>query len=439
MGTAIGDHDRRARHERRRPRSSACARSRARPPRPSAHLSRLPAEARTSYTLLLNAPVHRRAGARAAAATRRSPFNVGISNVPGPTEPLYMNGSRLDSLFPLSLLMHGNALNITCVSYAGTLNFGFTGARDTMPHLQRLAIYMGEALEEIEGLLGKRGASRAGAQRRRSVIRGSAGTPCSVSATRARAAARRCARPARSARRGARRGGRGARTARRRSGSPTLLVGRPCRGRARAAAASRWAAARRPELLARAVRTSRDRGRRAGRAPSAPPPPPPGPAAAGDRVARSGAGAACRRPAARAAAWRSAWSPARRGRRAAPSSRRTAAVVAARRAVGLGRRAARRPSRCPREERGARRGRRRPGRRRRPRRPRAARTADRPEAHRAADRDVLDAHDPDVPADRREQVEEHRDRHGEGRLADGERRRARRVGGEEDRDGQRDP
>ena len=45
-------------------------------------------------------------------------------------------------------------LNITCVSYAGTLNFGFTGARDTLPHLQRLAIYMGEALEELEQVLG---------------------------------------------------------------------------------------------------------------------------------------------------------------------------------------------------------------------------------------------------------------------------------------------
>ena len=94
------------------------------------------------------------------------PFNVAISNVPGPTEPLYTNGSRLDSLFPLSLLTHGNALNITCVSYAGTLNFGFTGARDTMPHLQRLAIYMGEALEEIElAVVGKR--ARVKGRRRR--------------------------------------------------------------------------------------------------------------------------------------------------------------------------------------------------------------------------------------------------------------------------------
>ena len=134
------------------------------------HLSRIPPEARTSYTLLLNAPYV--AGLMLGLGGRSPvPFNVAISNVPGPAEPLYMNGSRLDSLFPLSLLTHGNALNITCVSYAGMLDFGFTGARDTMPHLQRLAIYMGEALEEIEGELpgsepGKRAAKpRAGRSR----------------------------------------------------------------------------------------------------------------------------------------------------------------------------------------------------------------------------------------------------------------------------------
>ena len=120
------------------------------------HLSGLPPEARTSYTLLINGPYI--AGLIAGLAGRAPiPFNLGISNVPGPPEPLYLNGSRLDSLSPLSLLLHGNALNITCVSYAGTLNFGLTGARDTLPHLQRLAIYMGEALDEMQRLLlGKR-------------------------------------------------------------------------------------------------------------------------------------------------------------------------------------------------------------------------------------------------------------------------------------------
>ena len=66
---------------------------------------------------------------------------------------MYFNGSRLEALFPLSLLLQGNALNITCVSYAGTLNFGFTGARDTLPHLQHLAIFMGEAFEELDRIL----------------------------------------------------------------------------------------------------------------------------------------------------------------------------------------------------------------------------------------------------------------------------------------------
>jgi diacylglycerol O-acyltransferase / wax synthase len=116
------------------------------------HLRDIPPAGRASYTLLINGPYI--AGLIAGLGSHAPvPFNVGISNVPGPPVPLYFNGSRLDALFPLSLLLHGNALNITCVSYAGTLNFGFTGARDTLPHLQRLAVYMGEAIEEIAKIL----------------------------------------------------------------------------------------------------------------------------------------------------------------------------------------------------------------------------------------------------------------------------------------------
>jgi diacylglycerol O-acyltransferase / wax synthase len=112
----------------------------------------LPPEALVPYTLAVNGPYI--AGLVVGLGGRApAPFSLGMSNVPGPTEPLYFNGARLDSLFPLSLLLHGNALNITCVSYAGTLNFGLTGARDALPHLQRLAIYVGEALDEIERLL----------------------------------------------------------------------------------------------------------------------------------------------------------------------------------------------------------------------------------------------------------------------------------------------
>ena len=77
-------------------------------------------------------------------------FNLCVSNVPGPREPLYFNGSRLEAMYPVSIPIHGMALNITLQSYADTMNFGFVGCRDALPHLQRLAVYTGDALGELE-------------------------------------------------------------------------------------------------------------------------------------------------------------------------------------------------------------------------------------------------------------------------------------------------
>lgn len=82
--------------------------------------------------------------------------NLTVSNVPGPREHLYFRGARLEAMYPVSAVTHGQALNITCYSYADTLSFGFAGCRDTLPRMQRLAVYTGEALEELEStLLGK--------------------------------------------------------------------------------------------------------------------------------------------------------------------------------------------------------------------------------------------------------------------------------------------
>lgn len=83
----------------------------------------------------------------------RPTFNVVVSNVPGPTEPLYFRGARLEAAHPLSIPFHGFGLNITLNSYAGTMNFGFIGCRDALPHLQRLAVYAGEALDELESAI----------------------------------------------------------------------------------------------------------------------------------------------------------------------------------------------------------------------------------------------------------------------------------------------
>lgn len=78
--------------------------------------------------------------------------NVCISNVPGPDHALYFRGAKLEATYPVSIPAHGMALNITCQSYNDTLNFGFVGCRDTLPHLQRLAVYVGETFEELKTL-----------------------------------------------------------------------------------------------------------------------------------------------------------------------------------------------------------------------------------------------------------------------------------------------
>ena len=80
-------------------------------------------------------------------------YNVCVSNVPGPTHPLYLRGSRLDAYYPVSIPVHGMALNITLVSYNGTLNVGFIGDRDAIPRLQRLAVQTGEALDALDAAL----------------------------------------------------------------------------------------------------------------------------------------------------------------------------------------------------------------------------------------------------------------------------------------------
>jgi diacylglycerol O-acyltransferase / wax synthase len=78
-------------------------------------------------------------------------FNFTVSNVPLSREPLYLNGARLEAIYPMSFLADGYALNVTLVSYDQHMNFGFLGCRDALPHLQHLAVYTGEALAELEG------------------------------------------------------------------------------------------------------------------------------------------------------------------------------------------------------------------------------------------------------------------------------------------------
>jgi diacylglycerol O-acyltransferase len=84
----------------------------------------------------------------------RPPFNLIISNVPGPRQNMYWNGWRLDGLYPLSVVLDGQALNITVTSFADAIAFGLTGCRRSVPHLQHLLGYLDDELTALELAVG---------------------------------------------------------------------------------------------------------------------------------------------------------------------------------------------------------------------------------------------------------------------------------------------
>ncbi len=75
--------------------------------------------------------------------------NVVISNVPGPQVPLYAAGVRMTSYWPMSIVEHGLGLNITVLSYAGSMDFGFTTALNVVGDARELSAALMESLEEL--------------------------------------------------------------------------------------------------------------------------------------------------------------------------------------------------------------------------------------------------------------------------------------------------
>jgi len=75
--------------------------------------------------------------------------NVLVSDVHGPSMPLYFAGARLESIFPLGPIFDGIGLNITAVSCAETLDVGLVACPDRLPDLWSLASALGPALEEL--------------------------------------------------------------------------------------------------------------------------------------------------------------------------------------------------------------------------------------------------------------------------------------------------
>jgi hypothetical protein len=77
------------------------------------------------------------------------PFNLVISNVPGPNAPLYMAGAKLLHFYPVSALADGQGLNMTVQSYNGNLDFGFIVCRELVPDVWLLTELLQDAMKEL--------------------------------------------------------------------------------------------------------------------------------------------------------------------------------------------------------------------------------------------------------------------------------------------------
>lgn len=83
-------------------------------------------------------------------APRHQSFNVVISNVPGPSETLYYGDAKLEGMYPVSIVLDGQALNISMASYRDTLEFGLIACRRSVPSMQHMLQFLADALDALE-------------------------------------------------------------------------------------------------------------------------------------------------------------------------------------------------------------------------------------------------------------------------------------------------
>lgn len=83
---------------------------------------------------------------------KKQAFNLIISNVPGSKEPLYWNGAPLKALYPASILVDGQAMNITLATYLDKIEFCITACSKLLPRVQDILLLMEEDLSLLENI-----------------------------------------------------------------------------------------------------------------------------------------------------------------------------------------------------------------------------------------------------------------------------------------------
>lgn len=120
---------------------------------------RMSESAATAYTVLLQSV------AQATEVVKASRFlpplgNILISNVVGPKQNLYLNGSKLVGLYPISTIPPGVSANITFYTTGGVVYAGIIAGREAIPDLQLVADQMVKSFDELEVAVKKKRQSK---------------------------------------------------------------------------------------------------------------------------------------------------------------------------------------------------------------------------------------------------------------------------------------
>jgi hypothetical protein len=77
------------------------------------------------------------------------PFNLVVTNVPGPQIPLYLLGSQMTEIYPQIPLFYHQGLGVALFSYAGRLFWGFTAEWDLVPDLHDFVMAVQDSFTEL--------------------------------------------------------------------------------------------------------------------------------------------------------------------------------------------------------------------------------------------------------------------------------------------------
>jgi hypothetical protein len=91
-------------------------------------------------------------GVVARAALHGRPYNLVVTNIPGPPDTISVLGAKLRALVPIVNLMEGVGLGVALASYAGELSFGCIADPHRVPDLAAFADGIVASFEELEKL-----------------------------------------------------------------------------------------------------------------------------------------------------------------------------------------------------------------------------------------------------------------------------------------------